>query len=1380
MPPRRSRRRRRRPRRYRYSNAKLAQLQADHRGTSLHRSIERFLRTNKYHRRPLEDLLVRLLETCRYANGDTLYRHRWCASSEEAASDSNDGASDNGASDNTTNNEATATEATASVELLWGDPQLGKRLHACCVMWMLTRVVGMPVLYVFRNLHIDMEQLKLDISGTKSSDFNVQFVQAAFRPYVRVDKESDDASSQSGTDRDSDSDYDRDRDRDYSDSDNDIDANAWKQFKLPDMQSLDDTFKHKIASRESLDTTYLPCCLGNPSQLRKINESMVRWRSRYDEAIPMALLVDEADLFGATASNDRTHASDASDTSQTERELAALYSNVGYALLITGTAHTLLFNTTTCMGRAAATSAANADADAETDADADEAHAYACTQVSRVHKMRRHDDYYGLMNERITFCTEMVRSWWNGDGAPIAYSIERDYDENIRQILAHVRDRRGGDYSSFLISEEKVRKKHRQLAGWIMRDFPGMYVIVFHGEFLCLYLPLAEAAALRRQVTADARHSEHQAAADTAAHVGSDHRVSDDDDGGDAIADGRLHVAGGIVGDPAPVTRATATATSVDHRESYGRYDLSAAVKKSGVTIKQVYKVLAMLFREQRGRRAAAGGRVPCVVTISGRFAERGYSFTSDDYGEHAFHLTDQYFPCHSRNKNCTTIAQQLRLQGKYARSAVSGERPVLRLWTSCELEEVVTFYVRLMRRIEGGVMGCVCWDEVRAVIELICDAYAVDADANGTLTLHRFWRYLDVPKKLKNLQLSRPYDRALGGFRLRPLDWGDEAGVEGWAWDPATSEATSVIATLAEWVKDRGLPTLDRDHLLNRVRTVSRDAFVREHGVASRKDLVSATFKTRNEAEAFVQAQWPSKTSIMETVAWDTSTSEDRRLPSMDCLPLLRQANGGPLTPEQVNAYYEALERAVCAALASDDSEAAKATAEATLCAAKARARARAEVKAKEAEAKGKPGPTGRAWTWGGARGLLNELGLSLLAKADDEKGTRLSLSLPFEWRYPREEDLRLLHRMHNDDADAERIDAEKLANKRNHERLGALRARTDYFHVRCDPVQGDGDDHPKFCVYWRRYANKNPRKQRGYTYNNAESKYDEHKEKFDHVDERDRTLPKKQDHVTGVPFREVTVGGPVRYSELRIDLLGRYLPPTAAATGASNAPTPPRFFDRSRNDRIDAEEQFRSANGGYYYWVTPDGWLVLHEPTRESLISLRIRVAADENGEGADSGGGGGGSSSSSSSSLAQRLTNRHVAAFRAECLVELPESDTTRVGIRCVFARYKEWHAAAAAAAARPVVAHRAGGAAAAPPGAPPPPSAPPPRLKQRELREALRVQGLSEAPPARGVRKKGYRLRVVAADADAAADAMPAASAAATPPQAAAGAAAAVAT
>ena len=53
--------------------------------------------------------------------------------------------------------------------------------------------------------------------------------------------------------------------------------------------------------------------------------------------------------------------------------------------------------------------------------------------------------------------------------------------------------------------------------------------------------------------------------------------------------------------------------------------------------IKQVYKLLSLMINNESNINKT-------VITVTGKYGERGYSFTSDDYGDNSFHLTDQYY----------------------------------------------------------------------------------------------------------------------------------------------------------------------------------------------------------------------------------------------------------------------------------------------------------------------------------------------------------------------------------------------------------------------------------------------------------------------------------------------------------------------------------------------------------------------------------------------------------------------------------------------------------------------------------------------------------------------------------------------------------------
>ena len=110
------------------------------------------------------------------------------------------------------------------------------------------------------------------------------------------------------------------------------------------------------------------------------------------------------------------------------------------------------------------------------------------------------------------------------------------------------------------------------------------------------------------------------------------------------------------------------------------------------------------------------------VVTITGKYGERGYSFTSDDYCDYSFHLTDQYFVSHS-SFNCTDISQRLRLQGKYVDDELKDGTMKLTLWTTVKLKEVICgFYVKFIKVLEEQIMDCKNWEDIKSQIESVID----------------------------------------------------------------------------------------------------------------------------------------------------------------------------------------------------------------------------------------------------------------------------------------------------------------------------------------------------------------------------------------------------------------------------------------------------------------------------------------------------------------------------------------------------------------------------------------------------------------------------------------------------------------------------------
>ena len=119
----------------------------------------------------------------------------------------------------------------------------------------------------------------------------------------------------------------------------------------------------------------------NDTQLERINSEFSKYVSEMEELVHLTLLVDEADLMCPTAKNDRTNATANKKETNTacEKLLQKIYKKVKYSLRISGTAQSLLFNTTSKLSE----------------------NEFIEIRTSQVHKMKRPDDYYGIMNKKI-------------------------------------------------------------------------------------------------------------------------------------------------------------------------------------------------------------------------------------------------------------------------------------------------------------------------------------------------------------------------------------------------------------------------------------------------------------------------------------------------------------------------------------------------------------------------------------------------------------------------------------------------------------------------------------------------------------------------------------------------------------------------------------------------------------------------------------------------------------------------------------------------------------------------------------------------------------------------------------------------------------------
>ena len=643
-----------------------------------------YKKRNDTFRKPLEKIINNMLDKCRYINGESLERHNWGNKPLKLKYIPQNIKSPSFEEDllnalNLDENEK------SNIELLWGDIQLGKRVHACIIMWISVYILKRPVLYIFRNLSIDQKQLQDDIMGTENYNFNIQFIKNLFEEFNTELQE-----------------YFEETNIDYH-----------KDYKLPELKDINSNdIMSKLSNKEAINSSDIFCCLMNHTQLEKISSKFSEYIHYNHELVDMSVLVDESDLMSPTSSNDRSNDNDKKDSTACEKLLAKIYKKVKYVLHITGTAHSLLYNITTRLSD-------NTDIQ---------------IKVSKVHKMKRSNDYFGLFNSAIKFNTTSVVAWWDyqdEENNKSKYDIITDYNINIKKIIEEICGRTTTKYNSLLISEEKIRIKQFILVNKILSDFPNLFIIIFHGNCLMLYLSKDYEKQIKQCAMWDAQQ---------------------------CVTSQRLWQSGGVYG----------SSIDTEHSKKLPNNYCYFKINTKILNIKFVYKLLRILFEQN-----VTHIKHKSVITITGKYGERGYSFTSDDYDNYSFHLTDQYFVSHS-TFNCTDISQRARLQGKYNDNELKNGAMKLTLWTTPELHDVIqNFYVKFIKEIERFIMGCDTWEDIKDLIESIID--------NGEFKFGKYMKYIDVSKKRKNLKPMKHFDKKNNGYRLILTDELSDSEITAW-----------------------------------------------------------------------------------------------------------------------------------------------------------------------------------------------------------------------------------------------------------------------------------------------------------------------------------------------------------------------------------------------------------------------------------------------------------------------------------------------------------------------------------------------------------------------------------------------------------------------
>ena len=687
--------------------------------TYLHDKINIFYKKkNGIFKKVLEKIINSMLNKCRYINGESLERHNWGNNPIKLKHIPKDIKSSSFEKElldalNLDDNEKSI------IELDWGDIQVGKRLQACIIMWISVYILQRPVLYIFRNLAIDQKQLQDDIVGTENYNFNIQFIKNMFEEFNSELQE-----------------YFGEHNVEY-----------WKDYKLPELKDINSNdIINKLSNKEAINSNDIFCCLMNHSQLEKLNTKFSEYIYYNHELVNITVLVDESDLMCPTSSNNRCNDNDKNDsTALCEILLAKIYKKVKYSLHITGTAHSLLYNITTRL---------NDNTDIQ-------------LKISKVHKLVRPDDYYGLFNDSIYFNTTQIISWWelqDETGKKIRYDIVNDYKINIKNIIENISTRPTNKYNHLLISEEKIRAQQFCLVNKIIKDFPNLFIVIYHGNCLRLYL----SKVYEKEIKSWSKWDSEQSSTNQ-----------------------RLYQFGGIHGSP------EYTEKSEELPNNYCYFNINTKI----LNIKFVYKLLRILFEKSD---------VPIIcktiITITGKYGERGYSFTSDDYDKYSLHLTDQYFVSHA-SLNCTDISQRLRLQGKYNDLELKNGIMKLTLWTTPIVNRVINnFYVKFIKEIENDIMDCNSWEDIKYLLESIID--------NGVFNFQEYMRYIDVAKRRKNYKIIKKYEHKHNGYKWRKID-------------------SITDNEISEWCKKQNLP----DYIcINEIKEMKKDDFINIYGTYKNK----------------------------------------------------------------------------------------------------------------------------------------------------------------------------------------------------------------------------------------------------------------------------------------------------------------------------------------------------------------------------------------------------------------------------------------------------------------------------------------------------------------------------------------------------------------
>ena len=154
-------------------------------------------------KKPIDKMITKMLESSKYIDGSTLiydenneyefdkdHYHNWDCNPVKIEQIKNIKNNEYNEINDIELTDLLGKYSSPNIECVKGDVQLGKRVHACIMMWMSIYIYERPVLYLFRPLNIDKEQLQDDIEGTAPWNFNMEWIKDKFNKSKDFDESS--------------------------------------------------------------------------------------------------------------------------------------------------------------------------------------------------------------------------------------------------------------------------------------------------------------------------------------------------------------------------------------------------------------------------------------------------------------------------------------------------------------------------------------------------------------------------------------------------------------------------------------------------------------------------------------------------------------------------------------------------------------------------------------------------------------------------------------------------------------------------------------------------------------------------------------------------------------------------------------------------------------------------------------------------------------------------------------------------------------------------------------------------------------------------------------------------------------------------------------